>query len=220
MSIANDIQNIYEFSQDKDKNFKDFAQSLLCFCEYNKEKINVNDIENFSLLIKENFKDLNENYKNFLLNFIEEYKKQGFVDYQKFYNNFQKNFKFKEEDNESKDDLKNSISNELLINTSYVDLADMMKAQQEVQKQNEQNVEKNPNENLEENTHSNQNKEVITPNQVIAFIKDEKTLMFPFSKESTLENKEFMKAFYADLDSRSNQELEMLLAKIRAKMKL
>ena len=67
------FKNIYEFSKNTEyKNFKDFAESLLYFCEKQKEKININDIENFSHLIQTQFSSLDDkqNYKDALSSLI------------------------------------------------------------------------------------------------------------------------------------------------------
>ncbi len=211
MSVISDIENIYEFSkQVENKDFKDFAKNLLCFCEEQKEKTNINNIDIFDTLIKKQF-SVNEdkNYQNILTDFIEVLKKKGFIDYDKFYNHFILNFKTQK--NEEDNSLSDSIVSELSANANFSKLLKAQKAVENMEKDNNE-------ENLEQDLTLNENKEIsVTPEQMIAFIKDEKTLMFPFSKESTLENKDFMRAFYKDLNSKSKQELEMLLAKIRAK---
>ncbi len=52
---------------------------------------------------------------------------------------------------------------------------------------------------------------------MISYIKDEKSIMFPFRKQDTLENSTFLSAFYTHLNAKSNQELESLIAQVRAK---
>lgn len=83
----------------------------------------------------------------------------------------------------------------------------------------------NDDENFAENAQSNQflesqeskNTPQVSPQDMISYIKDEKNIMFPFRKQDTLENPAFLSAFYAHLDTKSNQELESLIAQVRAK---
>ena len=218
MSIANDIKNIYEFSKNtEDKNFKDFAESLLCFCEEQKEKININDIENFSHLIQTQFSSLDDgqNYKETLSSLIKMLEK-GFIDYQEFYNNFQKHIQNKEEsNNDEREDSKNTLTSELLLN---LNLSKVLEAQKNIE-----NLDKNQeiNKEISNQTLSAQNNiqasKIIMPSDMIAYIKDEKNIIFPFPKESTLENKKFMKDFYRDLNQKSNDELQSLITMMRAK---
>lgn len=57
----------------------------------------------------------------------------------------------------------------------------------------------------------------VSPQDMISYIKDEKNIIFPFRKQDTLENPAFLSVFYAHLDTKSNQELESLIAQVRAK---
>ena len=83
MSVINSVKNLYEFSKSvEDKNFKDFTKNILCFCEEQKEKANINDIEVFDDLIKKQF-SINEDkkYKDILANLILNLKENGFIYY-------------------------------------------------------------------------------------------------------------------------------------------
>ena len=224
MSVISSVKNLYEFSKNvEDKNFKDFTKNLLCFCEEQKKKENINDIEVFDDLIKKQF-NINEDkkYKDILAKLILNLKENGFIYYKNFYNDFKLNFKTQNNEEEENNSLSDSIVSELTANARFSKLLEAQKAVENMEKnaKDDKNNE-NTEENLEQdfNLNQNENKDLnsVTPSQMIDFIKDEKTLMFPFTKESTLENKSFMKAFYKDLNAKSNQELEFLLAKIRAK---
>lgn len=223
MSVVAEIKNIYEFSKEtKNEEFKNFANHLLCFCESNKEQTNINDIESFSALIKKELND-GSKYDESLLYLIGTLEKQGFVECEKFYKNFQEHLQSNNEESQEQEDLKDELQSALLVNARLSDLKEQQE-QLEVLQENHKDS-NNDDENFAENAQSNQflesqepkNTPQVSPQDMISYIKDEKSIMFPFCKQDTLENPTFLSAFYAHLNTKSNQELESLIAQVRAK---
>lgn len=220
MSVVAEINNLYEFSKEtKNEEFKNFANHLVCFCESNKEKTNINDIESFSALIK---KELNDDlkYNESLLYLVGTLEKQGFVEHEKFYKNFQEHLQTNNEELQEGEDLNDTLQSELLVNAN---LSELKTQQEELESQENNNLNKND-ENFAENAQSNQfldsqeyKSTQVSPQDMIHYIKDENSIMFPFHKKDTLENSTFISAFYSHLNTKSNQELEALIAQIRAK---
>lgn len=236
MSVSTDILNLNEFSKEtNDTNFKDFTNSLLCFCQSKEQQININDIESFEKLIKEEFNtNNNENYKEATLQLIDNFKKQGFLENENFYILFKEKFKAQQDENDEEvEELKDFLDSELLANAN---LSEVYSKQEDLQKinqfkdfddektsqENHQSLVNDDNsfdENIkasEEQLSSKQSLKV-NPSQMIEYIKDRNNIIFPFTKESTLENPDFMKAFYADLNTRTNAEIESFIALVRAK---
>lgn len=224
MSVVTEIQNIYEFSKEtKSEEFKNFANHLLCFCESKKEQANINDIESFSALIK---KELNgdSKYDESLLYLIGTLERQGFVECEKFYKNFQEHLQSSNEKSQEQEDLeKDKLQSELLVNARLSDLKEQQEQLESLQ-ENHKDL-NNSDENFAKNAQNDQflesqeskNAPQISPQDMINYIKDEKSIIFPFRKQDTLENPAFLSAFYAHLDTKSNQELESLIAQVRAK---
>lgn len=221
MSVVAEINNLYEFSKEtKNEEFKNFANHLVCFCESNKEKTNINDIESFSALIK---KELNDDlkYNESLLYLVRTLEKQGFVEYEKFYKNFQEHLQTNNEELQEGEDLNDTLQSELLVNAN---LSELKTQQKELESQENNNLNKND-ENSAKNTQNNQSLDSqeehkstqVSPQDMIHYIKDENSIMFPFYKKDTLENPTFLSAFYSHLNTKSNQELEALIAQVRAK---
>ncbi|WP_416861209.1 hypothetical protein [Helicobacter ganmani] len=223
MSVVAEIKNIYEFSKEtKNEEFKNFANHLLCFCESNKEQTNINDIESFSALIKKELND-GSKYDESLLYLIGTLEKQGFVECEKFYKNFQEHLQSNNEESQEQEDLKDELQSALLVNARLSDLKEQQEQLESLQ-ENHKNS-NNDDENFAENAQSNQflesqepkNTPQVSPQDMISYIKDEKSIMFPFRKQDTLESPAFLSAFYAHLNTKSNQELESLIAQVRAK---
>lgn len=211
MNIHNDILNLYDFSLNtQDNDFKEFTNNLLCFCEEQKEKVNINDIETFKILIQQQLKA--ESYKDILLHLLSILEQKGFIDYEDFYKTFKKSFKTQENKEQDKD-LKSLLESELLVNANL----SQAKTLQEFHKnlnQEPQNFAK-----ISQSQSLNNENLKVSPDEMLSYIKDKNSIIFPFSKESTLENKDFMKAFRAVLNTKSNDELEMLLNHMKAKNK-
>lgn len=223
MSVVAEIKNIYEFSKEtKNEEFKNFANHLLCFCESNKEQTNINDIESFSALIKKELND-GSKYDESLLYLIGTLEKQGFVECEKFYKNFQEHLQSNNEESQEQEDLKDELQSVLLVNARLSDLKEQQERLEVLQENHKDS--NNDDENFAENAQSNQflesqepkNTPQVSPQDMISYIKDEKSIMFPFCKQDTLENPTFLSAFYAHLNTKSNQELESLIAQVRAK---
>lgn len=209
MNIHSDILNLYDFSLNtQDNDFKEFTNNLLCFCEEQKEKININDIETFKTLIQKQLKA--ENYKDILLHLLSILEQKGFIDYENFYKTFKKSFKTQKNKEQDKD-LKSLLESELLVNANL----SQAKTLQEFHKnlnQEPQNFAK-----FSQSQSLNNENLKVSPDEMLSYIKDKNSIIFPFSKESTLDNKDFMKAFHSVLNTKSNDELEMLLNHMKAK---
>ncbi|MBX7491234.1 hypothetical protein [Helicobacter turcicus] len=242
MSIAADIRNLYEYSKEtQDEDFKDFTNSILCFAKSQENQTNINDEAQFKQLINDNFNEKSA-YKEPLLSLLSTLEQQGFIDYEKFHHSFNKIYK----DSTKKDALENEKSQLLSELISNANLTQALKDQENLKNLNALKSNSTQTQTLAkeskskvslESTHNTQslNNSTLTqesplndstlnqkdlkvkPSDLIAFINDKERISFPFSKDSTLDNKDFMTAFYADLDTRSNQELEALIAKVRAK---
>lgn len=221
MSVVTEINNIYEFSKvTENEEFKNFANHLKCFCESNKEQTNINDIESFKDLIKKELND-DSKYNESLLYLVETLEKEGFIENEKFYKNFQEHLKANNEELQEGEDLGDTLQSELLVNAR---LSELKTQQKELESQENNNLNKND-ENSAKNTQNNQfldsqeehKSTQVSPQDMIHYIKDENSIMFPFYKKDTLENPTFLSAFYSHLNTKSNQELEALIAQVRAK---
>lgn len=151
-------------------------------------------------------------YKDILLHLLSILEQKGFIDYEDFYKTFKKSFKTQENKEQDKD-LKSLLESELLVNANL----SQAKTLQEFHKnlnQEPQNFAK-----ISQSQSLNNENLKVSPDEMLSYIKDKNSIIFPFSKESTLENKDFMKAFRAVLNTKSNDELEMLLNLMKAKNK-
>lgn len=152
MLIEKAIVLLNEFAEaKKDEDFKEFAQNLTFFVLKYKNKHNINDIKTFIDLMRQNIDDKNKEQLKWAISSIslaEECIQNGFVDYEKFYQNF-KEYKLEDsfvqeesnlqsnkeflETNTNKEDI---VSKELL--TSLQDLTllseDSQNKKQEVQR--------------------------------------------------------------------------------------
>ncbi|MCL9821862.1 hypothetical protein NCR96_08960 [Helicobacter sp. 14348-15] len=221
MSVVTEINNIYEFSKvTENEEFKNFANHLKCFCESNKEQTNINDIESFKDLIKKELND-DSKYNESLLYLVETLEKEGFIENEKFYKNFQEHLKANNEELQEGEDLGDTLQSELLVNAR---LSELKTQQDELESQENNDLNQND-ESFAENTQNNQlldSKEEhqgtrVSPQDMIHYIKDENSIMYPFHKKDTLENPAFLSAFYSHLNTKSNQELEALIEQVRAK---
>lgn len=216
-----DINNVYEFSKEtENEEFKNFANHLKCFCESNKEQTNINDIESFKDLIKKKLND-DSKYNESLLYLVETLEKEGFIESEKFYKNFQEHLKANNEELQEGEDLGDTLQSELLVNAR---LSELKTQQDELESQENNDLNQND-ENSAEIMQNNQlldSKEEhqgtrVSPQDMIHYIKDENSIMYPFHKKDTLENPAFLSAFYSHLNTKSNQELEALIEQVRAK---
>ncbi|EAH8338426.1 hypothetical protein EU792_09055, partial [Campylobacter upsaliensis] len=57
----------------------------------------------------------------------------------------------------------------------------------------------------------------IKPSELIAFIKDENQISYPFNREDTLKNASFMRDFRKELNALGTKELEEMVNAMRAK---
>ena len=92
MLIEKAIVLLNEFAEaKKDEDFKEFAQNLTFFVLKYKNEHNINDIKTFIDLMRQNIDDKNkEQLKRAIssISLAEECIQNGFVDYEKFYQNF------------------------------------------------------------------------------------------------------------------------------------
>ena len=61
------------------------------------------------------------------------------------------------------------------------------------------------------------NKNEISPDEVIKYIKDDKQIYYPFDMDKTLDNKDFMRDFHGKIKTLNNNEIKEMITHLRAK---
>ncbi|RDU61485.1 hypothetical protein [Helicobacter sp. MIT 14-3879] len=247
MLIEKSIVLLKEFARQKeDKEFIEFASNLSLFLEKHKQTYNVNDFHIFVNLVEKNTNQSDEMALKTAISSIslaKECTQNGFVDYEKFYNNFKDYMIGKEarvkdneiifiEDNQiskpNQESLINELNNSKNLNDANLQtnlfiqelekLVDLSKDSQnktlEIQKIKElQNDEFYFSNTQEERA----NQEQPNFDELISFIHDKEQIHYPFSKEATLNNHSFMSNLYANLKKLSHQQIQKLVDELRAK---
>lgn len=230
MSIALAIEHLNDYAKDlnDDEDFKEFSQTLNVFMQKNKDKINLNDKESFINALKsqilKNYNEDNKDYKDFF--FIQasalalEMESNNFINYDKYYANFQKAYdelrekerlkELEEEREKFFKELSQSLELNKELSKERIELKEQIAS---YEKALEVDDFINPNQD-EKNIENSQN---ISPRELISFIKDEKQIYYPFDRKSTLLNPSFMKDFKKELHHLSNKELEEMIMQVRAK---
>lgn len=234
MSITQAINYLNEYANtlSNDVHFKEFSHKLFSFAEKLKYEKNINDkeifIEELQKQILINYEE-DKNYKDFF--FIQasalalEMEKNNFIDMEKYYENFRKAYqdlKEKEEQESEKDLLsddpqKNELINEFLSQLDENENLSLEKDEVTHQISSYEKALKSDDFILPVEDELKEEDEKVKPSELIAFIKDEKQIDYPFDREATLKNRSFMKGFKKELRSLGTKELEEMIQAMKTK---
>lgn len=233
--------NDYAKSISQDESFKEFSHALFIFSEKIKNEKNINDKDIFTQeLQKELLKNYesDEAYKEFFFTqagaLALEVDSNGDLDIKKYYENFKNAYKkFQEEEerlkeeslqenqtnleNLSEEDKKEELINELFQNLDFNESYSTEKEDlnHQIASYEKTILDEGFIEPLEEEF--KEEAEEVKPSELIAFIKDEKQISYPFNREDTLKNASFMRGFRKELNALGTKELEEMISAMKAK---
>lgn len=242
MSVTQSIMHLNDYAKSisEDESFKEFSHALFIFSEKIKNEKNINDKDIFTQeLQKELLKNYesDEAYKEFFFTqagaLALEVDSNGDLDIKKYYENFKNAYKkFQEEErlkeeslqenqtnleNLSEEDKKEELINELFQNLDFNESYSTEKEDLNHQIASYENalLDEGFIEPLEEEF--KEEAEEVKPSELIAFIKDEKQISYPFNREDTLKNASFMRGFRKELNALGTKELEEMISAMKAK---
>lgn len=238
MLIEKGIELLKEFAHNKEnEEFREFANHLHLFAQKHKTEYNINNFETFVSLIDKQTDRNDEARLKMAFSSIyiaQECVENGFVDYEKFYESFiskQTNKKVAEMVVENRNLQGYSVQNqedqeeieseqpEELIRELESSLSLSQQVDEEKLEISKLKALKSVDEfyNPQDKTSINKIEQNVSVEMMLAFIKDKEQLYFPFSKEATLDNKNFRENLFKSLKNQSPQELQKLIDELRAK---
>ncbi|MCR2066776.1 hypothetical protein [Campylobacter helveticus] len=242
MSVTQSIMHLNDYAKSisEDESFKEFSHALFIFSEKIKNEKNINDKDIFTQeLQKELLKNYesDEAYKEFFFTqagaLALEVDSNGDLDIKKYYENFKNAYKkFQEEErlkeeslqenqtnleNLSEEDKKEELINELFQNLDFNESYSTEKEDlnHQIASYEKTILDEGFIEPLEEEF--KEEAEEVKPSELIAFIKDEKQISYPFNREDTLKNASFMRGFRKELNALGTKELEEMISAMKAK---
>ncbi|EHV9439817.1 hypothetical protein ACSDYA_001839 [Campylobacter upsaliensis] len=240
MSIIQAINYLNEYANtlSNDDNFKEFSNKLFTFAEKMKSEKNINDKDIFIKELQEeilkNYEE-DKDYKDFFLvqasALALEMDANNFVEMENYYKNFQKAYeKFKDEkslkefyneldtlDETKTNQNQDELVAELLQNIDFNENFSLEKEELEHQVSSYETALLNDDFITPSDDDFKEENENIKPSELIAFIKDENQISYPFNREDTLKNASFMRDFRKELNALGTKELEEMVNAMRAK---
>ncbi|HEC1283651.1 TPA: hypothetical protein RY080_000370, partial [Campylobacter upsaliensis] len=234
MSIIQAINYLNEYANtlSNDDNFKEFSNKLFTFAEKMKSEKNINDKDIFIKELQEeilkNYEE-DKDYKDFFLvqasALALEMDANNFVEMENYYKNFQKAYeKFKDEkslkefyneldtlDETKTNQNQDELIAELLQNIDFNENFSLEKEELEHQVSSYETALLNDDFITPSDDEFKEENENIKPSELIAFIKDENQISYPFNREDTLKNASFMRDFRKELNALGTKELEEMV---------
>ncbi|WP_376843617.1 hypothetical protein [Campylobacter coli] len=218
--------NDYAFNLGEDKEFIEFAKKLKMFSDSIKNDVNINEKNVFIQELDKKMKEenfLEENYKDLFFNqaksFVNEYENNGFIMFDNFQKNFIKEFNNKNLSTEEKilnteKDLEEELITLLSENKENMDIfnkekADLLNKKIFLEKQIIVRSKKDEFDNLDFKTYNAQD--------LINFINNKEQIEYPFPKEKTLEDKNFIQDFRKKLKNFDTKTLKEMIEEVKRK---
>ncbi|MCL4573349.1 hypothetical protein [Campylobacter coli] len=218
--------NDYAFNLGEDKEFIEFAKKLKMFSDSIKNDVNINEKNVFIQELDKKMKEenfLEENYKDLFFNqaksFVNEYENNGFIMFDNFQKNFIKEFNNKNLSTEKKilnteKDLEEELITLLSENKENMDIfnkekADLLNKKIFLEKQIIVRSKKDEFDNLDFKTYNAQD--------LINFINNKEQIEYPFPKEKTLEDENFIQDFRKELKNFDTKTLKEMIEEVKRK---
>ncbi|EHT2556073.1 hypothetical protein KXA94_001708 [Campylobacter jejuni] len=217
--------NDYAFNLGEDKEFIEFAKKLKMFSDSIKNDVNINEKNVFIQELDKKMKEenfLEENYKDLFFNqaksFVNEYENNGFIMFDNFQKNFIKEFNNKNLSTEkilnTEKDLEEELITLLSENKENMDIfnkekADLLNKKIFLEKQIIVRSKKDEFDNLDFKTYNAQD--------LINFINNKEQIEYPFPKEKTLEDENFIQDFRKELKNFDTKTLKEMIEEVKRK---